>query len=91
MDQYLAVFKEPVAGEVDGELAANVVVNSTYVLSNHSLIIRSHAMTPKVISDLIGLSSGAEQHRTGVVFKLNGSYHGYYQSKLWDWLSENRE
>lgn len=91
MEQYVAVFAEPIAAVVAAEVNDNPVVSSTYTLSNYGLVIRSHAAKPKVISDLIGFLGDQEHPRIGVVFKLNGSYNGYYMSTLWDWLSENRE
>ena len=87
-EQYIAIFNDSIADEVASELEPNPIVNSTYKLSEFALVIRTPALAPRVLSDTIGFG---ENRRGGVVFKMNGSYHGYFRKTLWDWLKENTE
>lgn len=87
MNHYVALFQNPVAEQVGEELSSVAIVEGTYKLSDFAMLIRSVINSPETLSKLLELS----EERSGVVFKMNGSYHGYYFTSLWDWLAEDRE
>ena len=85
-DLFIAVFDGEVppsvverAQELDDvrvhELAANLLLVSVPDATSHSLV---RMLMPEY--DL------TEDPGAVVVFKLNGSYTGYYHRSLWDWL-----
>jgi len=45
----------------------------------------------KEIADCSSISKDADDGVRGAVFKLNGSYTGYAQSSLWEWLETVEE
>ena len=56
------------------------------------LVLRSSVSDPKTLNNAIGLfvEDKPDQPR-GVLFKLNGSYYGFYGRALWEWLREDQE
>ena len=86
--QYIAIFNEPIAEEMASDAGVANRTDSTYVLADNVLLIRSHAYTPEAMSDIMGFD---DKQRVGVLFKLNGSYKGYQTEELWSWLAEKRE
>lgn len=55
-----------------------------YALSENLYLVSSPG-TPQTIAKEIGLD-GSESSASGVVLKLNGSYTGFYEPGVWDWL-----
>ncbi len=90
MDLFIILFQEPIPPETVEIVKSPPLGNEVFRLSDRALLVRSYVDNPKVLSDLTGMSSESESPPVGVVFKLNGSYHGYYHKDLWDWLAENR-
>jgi hypothetical protein len=89
MSLFLAIFKEPLSPDLV-ELAESGPTDSVFEVSDHVLAISSYVENPQVLSEHLGMVGGAADKRVGVVFKLNGSYKGYYRKTLWEWLSEHR-
>ena len=74
MALYVAIFREPIAPEAAADAKRNPLIQDTYVLTDHALAVDGQGITPTVISEVIGMSGNAEHPRSGIVFKLNGSY-----------------
>ena len=73
------------------EVANTVSRNEAYKISEGVFLVHSHIDNPEVLGDMFGMSDDSRPPQIGVVFKLNGSYSGYYHSDLWEWLAEARE
>ena len=86
MNFYLVVLAEGITPEVQAK-ADLLSGDSAYMLTEHSLLVRSWEDSPKSIRGALGI----DESRTGVVFKLNGSYSGHYSSNLWAWLREGEQ
>lgn len=58
-----------------------------YKLNETSFLVRSDEISERVAVS-VGIK-GADQVKdaTGVVFKLKGTYAGYAQNSLWEWLT----
>ena len=89
MPLFVAIFSEPLSDEVM-ELAKSGPVEAMYRIDDHALVVRSYAENPQILSNHFGMTSDLPKLRSGVVFKLNGSYFGFHDPRLWDWLAGNR-
>ncbi len=91
MNTFVAVLRdEGVTMELMEELQSIGFIRGVYKLTDNALLVSCSAETPRVLSETLGMSSERPEPTSGVVFKLNGSYFGYYDSDLWDWLTEAR-
>ena len=84
---FVAIFEDEVAGDVAEELEESPAIADTHQVNPTVLVVRSVAHDPAVVSSLARMSD----ERSGVVFRLNGSYQGFFYKSLWDWLKEGRE
>ena len=85
---YMVVFDEALSE--DGEMLqtiARISEGGPFRLKDCCLLMLTPIDNPKTIRDLIGIGEDS----TGAVFKLNGSYSGFYDEKLWEWLRVARE
>ena len=85
MNQFIVVFREPIS---DSAVANNALIADTFQLSDRVLLVLSSLDSPRHISTLFRMSGEEQDPPIGVVLKLEGSYSGYYEDPLWDWLSQ---
>lgn len=65
---------------------------SCFQTSANTLILQTSIDKASALSDLIGFGEDqGDRNYVGFVLRLNGSYAGYYEGELWDWLREVRE
>ena len=86
---FLAYFAEPVS---DAEVKRAETLFETYRLDEKVILLWAKNPIPaSAPSDLFRMDEpeGPDDNAvTGVVFKLNGSFAGYYDKGLWKWLRE---
>ena len=85
MNQFIVVFREPIA---DSAVVNNALIADTFQLSDSALLVRSSLDSPGHVRRLFKMSSEEPDPNLGVVLKLEGSYAGYDDDPLWDWLSQ---
>lgn len=85
---FLVVLDEEIPENVLEKAKAICGEDNIYTMSGDTLLLRSPIESPVALRDRLDI--GMEGHR-GVVFKLNGSYGGFYSASLWDWLKEGRD
>lgn len=90
MNTFVVIFRDPFPPDLKFNDTHSVMLDS-FKLSDRELLVRSYADSPKQIAQLLGMYGTEENPHIGVVLKLEGSYHGYYDSALWDWLERSRE
>ena len=73
------------------EVANTVSRNEAFEISEGVFLVHSQIDSPEILGDMFGMSDDSGSPQIGVVFKLNGSYSGYYHNDLWEWLAEARE
>ena len=59
---------------------------SHYQLNPTTFVIRTQHLADQVAKN-VGIK-GPDRFISGVVFRLNHVYAGYYRSELWDWMGE---
>ena len=88
MHLYMVVFEEAMSTSSEAfQKVTSISGNDPFQLTDFSLLMQTPIDNPQAIRDLLGIGEGL----TGAVFKLNGSYSGFYDEKLWEWLREARE
>ncbi len=88
--KYIVVFDEEIPPEKVSDIEESPFIVDGYELAPHVLLVRSNVESPEMVGVITGLSGG-ESSKVGVVLQLNGSYHGYHQKSLWEWLGEDAE
>ena len=87
---FVAVFDQPVQTET-----LTCITNAAEIhrLNDHTVLIESSVAKAGTLSELLGMTDDSEGQEPlkGVVFKLNGSYGGYWPQSLWDWLERVRD
>ena len=86
MNQFIVVFNEPYSDMIG---ASNALIADKYELSDSVLLVRSVLDSPQQVAAQFNMSD--EESGTlsvGVVLKLEGSYYGYNDPSLWNWLSK---
>ena len=81
---YAVLFGEA-SQEAAERLAQLYPVN--YKLTDTLFLVRTRSLADDVA--VATRIKGKEREVTGVVFKLNKAYAGYYKSTLWDWLGDD--
>ena len=87
MNIFIGIFEEPPNEDAMSE--AKEYFDGLYVIDDDTLLIHDKILdSPASVKKFFGLDedSGTE----GVIFKLNGSYSGYYDSGLWEWMRQAR-
>ena len=64
--------------------------SAMYEITDRIFLIRAYADNPANINLLFNEPGQSESSLVRVVFKLNGSYSGFYYPELWQWLQEAR-
>ena len=62
---------------------------NAYIIKTDVMLVASEDLSSQ-IADYSSISKETDDGVRGAVFKLNGSYAGYAQGSLWEWL-ENVE
>lgn len=89
MYEYIAIFQNDIPDSLDPNSA---IIPDHYKLSDDVLLLRSIIETPKGVAAALGMydEKGAPEH-PGVLFALQGSYFGYADDEVWNWLQTARE
>ncbi len=89
MNTFVVIFRDP--------FPPDLTLNDTYAavvdrfeLSDKAFLVRSYADSPQQIAQIFGMYGTEDHPHVGVALKLEGSYYGYYDSALWDWLERLR-
>ncbi len=64
--------------------------NNSYKIRNDVMLVASNDLSSQ-IADYSSISKETDDGVRGAVFKLNGSYAGYAQGSLWEWLENVEE
>ena len=92
MNLFIAFFPESTPAEVLDTAKVLGTGADAFLLSDNVLLIRNRVDNTQVLSDLLKMSEGIDTPKqAGVIFKLNGSYNGYYYPELWEWLAKARD
>lgn len=91
MQFFLVLFDPEMASDIE-ERSSNVNFE-TRSISENAILLATTIDDPLVVRNLLGFGKGKgkEVDSLGAVFKLNGSYSGYYYEGLWDWIEKIRE
>ena len=84
MNLFLVVF-DPDTTDIEGQLGQLLV--EAFSISKNASLVAARVDNATIIRTLLGFGEGT----LGVVFKLNGSYSGYYYSGLIDFLDKVKE
>lgn len=90
MNQFLVYFQESITPEKKQQIESAPLVSGLFQLSERDFVIRSYLSDPKLLAPVVGITGDTEGSAVGVVFRLNGSYWGYFDKDLWNWLMEER-
>ena len=66
------------------------LVKQTFRVTDHDMLVQSYVDDAQVLGESIGMNAETNEPLAGVVFNLEGSYHGYYNTDLWNWLKAVR-
>ena len=91
MNLFLVTFQEPISSGLIQRAKTAFSPEQVFTLSDRQLLVRSSIENTKDLSAFFDLTGEGDDPASGVIFKLNGSYYGYYSSSLWDWLAKGRE
>ena len=89
MNLLLVIGEQKTMSDIEREASTSPLVNDVYRVSTDTLLVRS-PLEPTTLGTLTGITGEDDDSQVGVIFKLNGSYHGFYKRELWNWLTENR-
>ena len=84
---YIIVLEEPTAPKAEDRVRR--LYHDAYKIRDGVFLI-SHDGIAEEVSVSLGIKDELQPDMTGGVFKLNGSYSGYAQRAMWDWL-KNKE
>ena len=85
-DLFVAVFEGEVPVDVE-DRAQRMVSSQVHRLAPNILLISSPSVDSNaIVRGLIPEYDLTEDPTVCVVFKLNGSYSGYFRKSLWNWL-----
>ena len=92
MTMYIALLQEPLTetsvDQMKGELKGH---EGLFPFGEKAWILKTNIDDIEYAREMFNLSAECETPQVGAVFKLNGSYSGYYYEPLWDWLKEARQ
>lgn len=91
MTMYIALLHEPLsqtrAEQIREDLKSH---EDLFSFGEQAWILKTNISDVEYAREVFSLSAESDAPRVGAVFKLNGSYSGYYYEPLWDWLKEAR-
>ena len=88
MHLFIVIFREPVAEDWQKAAGAVLSDDDVFVVSKYELIVCLHTSEPSFLAQAFGLYGKGPDPSLGAVFRLQGSYSGFYHVALWDWLQE---
>ncbi len=92
MTMYIALLQEPLTetsvDQMKDELKSH---EGLFPFGENAWILKTNIDDIEYAREMFNLSAECETPQVGAVFKLNGSYSGYYYEPLWDWLKEARQ
>ena len=86
MELFLVLFDPEIAHTFEDRMDSPLITETLPVSSN-ALLLAAKVDDAAAIRTLLGFGEGA----VGLVFKLNGSYSGYYYSNVVDFLQKVKE
>ena len=90
MNLFIIVFHKSITPEIENEVNSAPLVKQAFRVTDHDMLVQSYVDNSRVIAENIGIDGGLEEPPLGVVFRLEGSYSGYHDDALWDWLEAAR-
>ena len=91
---FIVHFSEKVSADSLPAYPNDISTDDLFQLSPYTLLVRipqgDALENPQVLGRAFGFDAKSPDPIVGAVFKLNGSYSGYYHSEMWDWLEEIR-
>ena len=82
----MVFFKKPIPTEVKQRLKDRDP-STTLRLSKHAILLKeSYPAVEKVVRLLVPDYDNKDEMDAFVVFKVNGTYEGFYDQELWEWL-----
>lgn len=92
MTMYIALLHEPLTEPLVDQLKEELKSHEDlFSFGEKAWILKTNISDIEYARELFNLSAECETPQVGAVFKLNGSYSGYYYEQLWDWLKEARQ
>ncbi len=83
---FMVHFNEPVANRWEQVCKNELAKKDVFVLAENTLLIRTKTYDPSYLTNIFNLDANASQPVVGAAFKLSGTYAGYHQDELWQWL-----
>ena len=90
MNKFVAIFDD--GGTLPDVLTgtSSDLIKDVLKLSETAFVIQSPVGTPNLLDDVL-IGDDPENYRVVLILKLNGSYSGYQNNDVWDWLDRSRE
>ncbi len=70
--------------DTDVQSVAEELFEDSYRLGKETLLVRT-----ELVAEIVALKLGildSDNPKNGVVIKINHTYYGFFDGKLWDWL-----
>ena len=83
---FIVVVEDESKEIVEGQIK-NVFPDHHYQIADNCFLISTHKSMSGRVSIEIGID-GENRKAAGAVFKLNGSFAGYTDKSLWDWMDQ---
>ena len=77
----------PEAEEAVSALMGHFSEHDRYPISDTLYLVKGEMLT-KDVGEIMGARPGAESQPRCAIFRLNGSYWGFYDRGLWEWMEE---
>ncbi len=87
---FLVILESATANAVVQEANGLPLIQDSILLTDRSLLIQSHLSNPQLVGDMLRISEKADSPQVGLVFRLSGSYSGYFYPHVWEWLAAKR-
>lgn len=92
MTMYIALLHEPLSQPLVDRIKEDLKGHEgLFPFGETAWILKTNISDVEYAREMFNLSAESETPQVGAVFKLNGSYSGYYYEPLWDWLKEARQ
>ena len=90
MHSFVAVFREPIPSDTL-EKAGQWPFEDAFLLADNAMVVLSDFGDPEPIRErLLSTEDEDAPYHTAVIFRLNGSYSGFFDPDLWKWLKKAR-
>lgn len=92
MTLYIALLDEPLSQSLVDQMNEELKSHEgLFPFGQTAWILKTNISDIEYARGIFRLNAESEAPQIGAVFKLNGSYSGYYYAPLWDWLKEARQ